>query len=112
VERTRNVRLSVRELTEEIDATHGTTSSSWNHVRYQRFTVWPLKPDTRVKMSRDGLDAHWMAQGRAKPEVEDTARLVALDSDGQPTMIFKVEKVFVEGRTQKLYLKEIAEVQS
>jgi len=112
VQRTRNVRLSVRTLSEAVDSTQGTVSSSWVHARYQRFTVWPLKADVRFKLSRDGLDAEWMAQGRASPEVPDTARLVALDSDGAPTMVFKVLKGFTEGRTQKLYLKETGEIQS
>lgn len=106
------MRLSVRTLSETVDGTQGTVSSSWAHARYQRFMVWPIKPDTRLKLSRDGLDAEWKAQGRATPAVPDTARLVAFDSDGNVEMVFEMVKAFSEGRAQVLYLKEVAEVQS
>lgn len=112
MKRLQNVRLSVRPLTETKDATQGTVSSNWNHVRYQRFNVWPLEPQKRPKMDREGFDATWMAQARSNPAVVDGSRLVALDEDDQPILIFYVEKVMPKGRVQKIWLTEVAEVQS
>ena len=112
MQRTRNVRLSVRTLTEAVDPVQGSLNSSWAHTRYQRFTIWPLKPDVRRKISREGMDADWQAQGRDKPAVDDTMRLVALDSEGVQELVFTVVKSLSSGRKQMVYLKEVAEVQS
>ena len=104
--------MSVRPLTEAVDETQATVTSSWAHDRYQRFTIWPIGIDVQIKLQRASVDADWMAQARHLPAVPDRARLVALDRDGQPELVFHVKKVTQVGRKQLIYMKETGEIQS
>ncbi len=106
--RLRNVRMSVRQLNETLHPTQRVPLRSFGHLRFQKFTLYPLRPDEVFRLQRRGHDADWRAVGRANPEVKDGWRLVSF-VDGKVERRFEVSKAMRVGRRQILLLHEVGE---
>lgn len=109
----RQVRVSVRPLSESEDSAWHVGDETYAHDRYQRlFSLAPLSGEAVQRMQREGFYADWEATAARKPAIPDGARLVTFDEFDEPDLWFHVEKVLPHGRTSRLLLREIYEEQS
>lgn len=110
--RLRNVRVSIRPLTELTDPTWKTPRKAWTHLRYQRLEeLAPASPSRFLGADRESNEAMWFASTRIKPAIPDSARVVLLKPDGTDDIVLEVVKVSPRGMRQDVVLKEITEGQ-
>lgn len=110
--RATKVRVSVRTLVETL--VHGTraVSKRWSHVRFQRLkSLSPIRGRMLDRIQREGHQADWMAVAWAEPKINDGELLVTYLDDA-PDIWLKVVKSSRYGRTQRLLLQEVPELQS
>lgn len=110
--RLRNVRVSIRPLTELKDPAWKTPRKKWDHLRYQRLEeLAPASSSRLLGADRESNEALWFASARIKPAIPDSARVVLLNPDGTDNIVLEVVKVSPRGMRQDIALKEITEGQ-
>lgn len=108
--RLKNVRVSVRQLVEAVDATTRISVPTWTHLRNQHLrALYPLRTSEVFRSGHGEADTDWRAIARADPEIVPTMRLF-VTLDGPTEMIFKVVESKRQGRRQVLELKRTPEV--
>lgn len=109
----RNVRVSVRPLTQATDSTWGTPTETFAHDRFQTlFSLGPMSGSAILSAQREGFYADWEAVAARLPAIPDGARIVTFDANDVPDLWFKVAKVLPRGMKTVLMLQEVNEEQS
>lgn len=110
--RSTRVRVSVRQEVELLVPNTRAVSKTWTHIRFQKLkSLSPMRAEMLDRIQREGHEADWLGVAWAEPKIEDGWMLVTL-LDGSPETWFRVVKSNRYGRTQRLLLKEVPELQS